>query len=150
MMTSLADKTKWITILLAGALIFSNTSCKKENNEIGSDIIGNRSGFNVQVTDTFDVIAYTSLADSVDTRFLSYYMLGQTNDPVIGKTTANLVTQFLYPVSGFSFTNFTIDSVVLQLRYAGPTAVYGNNTTQTIKVYEIAEDLPTSSSEYFY
>lgn len=150
MMICWKDRIKNLAYVLAASVILTNTSCKKENNEVGSDVLGNRSGFNVQVTDTFDVITYNCIADSVDTRFLSYYMLGQMNDPILGTTTANLVTQFLYPVSGFSFNNFTIDSVVLQLRYAGTTAFYGNNTQQTIKVYEITEDLPVSLNEYFY
>lgn len=144
------DRIKHFAYLLLTAVILINTSCKKENNEIGSDVIGNRSGFDVQVTDTFEVITYSSPADSVDTRFLSYYMLGQINDPVMGVTTTNIVTQFLYPVARFTFGDQTIDSVVLQLRYAGQTAIYGKNTEQTIKVYEVNEDLPTSLSEYFY
>lgn len=144
------DRTKHFAYLLLAAVVLINFSCKKENNEIGSDVIGNRSGFDVQVTDTFEVITYSSVADSVDTRFLTYYMLGQINDPVMGVTSANIVTQFLYPVAGFTFGNQTIDSVVLQLRYAGPSAIYGKNTEQTIKVYEVNEDLPTSLSEYFY
>lgn len=141
--------TRW-ACLMAVSVLLLNTSCKKENNEVGSDVIGNRSGFDVQVTDTFDVVAYSTASDSVDTRFLSYYMLGQMNDPELGVTSANLITQFLYPVSGFSFDNIEIDSVVLQLRYAGANALYGKNTSQTIKVYEITEDLPVSLDEYFY
>jgi hypothetical protein len=81
------DRIRHFAYLLLMAVILINTSCKKENNEIGSDVIGNRSGFDVQVTDTFEVITYSSPADSVDTRFLSYYMLGQINDPVMGITT---------------------------------------------------------------
>ncbi len=144
------DRIKKYAYLLLALAVLINSSCKKENNEIGSDVIGDRSGFDVQVTDTFEVITYSTKADSVDTRFLTYYMLGQINDPIMGITTTNIVTQFLYPVAGFSFANQTIDSVVLQLRYAGASGIYGKNTNQTFKVYEITEDLPTSLNEYFY
>ncbi len=143
------DRTKNAFLILLSVLFFS-ISCKKENNEIGSDVIGNRSGFDIQVTDTFTVISYSSVADSVDTRFASYYMLGQMNDPVLGISTSNLVTQFLYPVSNFTFSGMTIDSAVVQLRYAGKTALYGKNTTQTIKLYELTEDLNTSLDATFF
>lgn len=147
MTTCWADRTKSVVLmLLAFALVSS--SCKKENNEVGADGIG--SGFNVQVTDTFEVITYSSVADSVDTRYASYYMLGQMNDPILGVTTSNLVTQFLYPVSNFTFSGLTIDSAVVQLRYAGTTALYGNNTNQTIKLYELTEDLSTALDATFY
>ena len=149
MTTCWADRTKYSLLLLLAVALFS-ASCKKENNEIGSDVIGNRSGFEVKVTDTFDVITYSSAADSVDTRYASYYMLGQMNDPLLGITTSNIVTQFLYPVSNFSFSGMTIDSAVVQLKYAGTTALYGNNTSQTIKLYEVTEDLSTATDATFY
>lgn len=137
-----------IGILLIGA--FLNISCKKENNDIGSDVIGNRSGFDVRV-DTFDLVTYSAKADSVDTRFLTYYKLGQMNDPLLGVSTANIVTQFTIPFNQFSLNGATIDSVVLQLRYAGPEGIYGNAASkQTIRVYEVSEDLPVSLKEYFY
>lgn len=129
---------------------FFNISCKKENNEIGSEVIGGRSGFDVRV-DSFDLITYSTKADSVDTRFLTYYKLGQMNDPVMGISTANLITQFTIPFNQFSLSGATIDSVVLQLRYAGPEGIYGNaESKQTIRVYELNEDLPVALTEYFY
>ncbi|MES2689924.1 MAG: DUF4270 domain-containing protein [Bacteroidota bacterium] len=143
-------------LLLSGILFI--ISCKKEEdkNTVGSDVIGNRSGFDVRV-DTFDVIAYSVKADSVtSTNLLPYYLLGKMNDPALGTTTANIITQFSVPLNDFSFTG-TIDSVVLQLRYAGVKGIYGSNLIdQTIKVHELTEDLPvntpssSSSNKEFY
>lgn len=146
-----SDKTS-IRLLVGMLLVTSllNVSCKKENNEIGSEVIGNRSGFDTRV-DSFDLITYSTKADSVDTRFLTYYKLGQMNDPILGVSTANLATQFTIPFNLFSLGGATIDSVVLQLRYAGPEGIYGNvESNQTIRVYEINEDLPVALTEYFY
>lgn len=134
-------------LLLFGSILF-NISCKKEGdkNTVGSDVIGNRSGFDIRV-DTFDVIAYSVKADSVTTtNRLPYYLLGKLNDPILGTTTANIITQFVVPLNGFSFDG-TIDSVVLQMRYAGLKGIYGPNLTdQTIKVHELTEDLPVNTS----
>lgn len=140
------DRTKSFACLLFTAFILINTSCKKEvDNTVGSDVIGNRSGFETRV-DTLEAIAYSTKADSIDTRFLNYYLLGQMNDPILGTTNANLITQYSIPFDQFDFEGSVIDSVVLQLRYAGATGIYGNNTSQQVlKVYEVTEDLPVST-----
>lgn len=130
-------------LLVLSSILFI-ISCKKEEdkNTVGSDVIGNRSGFDIHV-DTFDVVAYSVKADSVTTtNRLPYYLLGKMNDPALGTTTANIITQFSVPLNGFTFDG-TIDSVVLQMRYAGLKGFYGSNLNdQTIKVYELTEDLP--------
>lgn len=130
-------------LLVLSSILFI-ISCKKEEdkNTVGSDVIGNRSGFDVRI-DTFDVIAYSVKADSVTTtNRLPYYLLGKMNDPALGTTTANIITQFNVPLNGFTFDG-TIDSVVLQMRYAGLKGIYGTNlVNQTIKVHELTEDLP--------
>ncbi|MCU0421483.1 MAG: DUF4270 domain-containing protein [Bacteroidia bacterium] len=145
MMNYWKDKIKPVYLPVLFAFILS--SCKKDPGNVGSDVIGNRAGYNIQVTDTFNVVAYSVPSDSVDTRGLTYYMLGSMHDPVLGVTTANIITQFALPVAGFSFNGNTIDSVVLQLRYAGKDGIYGNNTNQSIQVYELQEGLSESLSE---
>lgn len=152
MMTCWKDRIKIYNLTFLFLLILLQTACKKDvNNEVGSDIIGDRAGFDVKVTDTFDIVAFSAKADSFDTRYLGYYMLGQMYDPELGISTANITLQYGLPVANFSFGGATIDSVVLQLRYAGPLGIYGNaKTPQTIRVYEIAEDLPAyQTSPYF-
>ncbi len=72
-------------------------------------------------------------------------MLGSMNDPEIGTTKSAIATQVDLPYDAFPvFNTSTIDSIVLQIAYASSSSVYGNAaTTQTVKVYEITEDLPT-------
>jgi hypothetical protein len=135
-----------IMLFISSSIIFS-VSCKKENPDkdtVGSGVVGK--GFDLKV-DTLDVIAFSSVADSIDTRFLNYYLLGHMNDPVLGKTTANMILQCGLPFNNFSLGDAIIDSVVLQIRFAGATSYYGDITAnQQITLYEITEDLPTATN----
>ncbi|MES2560736.1 MAG: DUF4270 domain-containing protein [Bacteroidota bacterium] len=130
--------------------LFLLVSCRKNEDTVGSDFIGAIVGFDIQSSDTTQVIAYTSRHDSVETDRLSYFMLGEMNDPEIGTTKTAIATQLdlpTYPVP--TLDTATIDSIVLQLPYGGPTASYGNLTTvQTIKVYELNEDLRFTKKLY--
>jgi hypothetical protein len=133
--------TPFLIILIGFFLL---VSCRKNEDTVGSDFIGARVGFDVQSSDTSSAIAYTSLHDSFPTNKLSYYMLGTMNDPNFGTITAAIATQIGIPSIGFEgFKKFTIDSIVLQLKYAGSSSLYGNSsTTQIFKVYELSEGLP--------
>jgi hypothetical protein len=126
--------------------LFLLVSCRKNEDTVGSDFVGAIVGFNVQSSDTASVVAYTSVHDSLFTNKLSYFMLGSMNDPEIGTTKTAIATQVELPYNEFPlFTTLTIDSIVLQLTYATPTSALGNKSSvQTIRVYELNEDLPTT------
>ncbi len=144
------DRTKPLFLLF---LVFFSlfTDCRKDNsNTIGADFIGTRNGYNIVSTDTSSIILYSSQCDSIPTKSLTYFMLGNMNDPIFGKSTSNIYTQFSLP-SGFGFGGAVIDSVVLQLGFVSNSSYYGNITTQQdISVYELKEQLsPISDSGYF-
>ncbi|MFI5221029.1 MAG: DUF4270 family protein [Bacteroidia bacterium] len=144
-------KTNRIAILLVFSLILV-TSCRKDNsNTIGADFIGLRNGFNIFTSDSAEIICFSSRQDSVPTQSFYYYSLGDMNDPLMGKTKANIFAQFSLPLSGFSLNGGTIDSVFLQLKYVTNTSFYGNlQTPQQISVYELKEPLFASAdSNYF-
>jgi Domain of unknown function (DUF4270) len=144
------DRTKQFSILFL-VFVFLFTACRKDNsNTIGADFIGARNGFNALSTDTSTIILFSSRCDSVPTRSLTNFMLGDMNDPIFGKTKSNIYTQFSAP-SGFSFGGLTIDSVVLQLGFVSTTSFYGNiSTPQDISVYELKEQLINiADSGYF-
>ena len=129
--------------------VFLFTACRKDNsNTIGADFIGSRNGF--KSTDTSTILLFSSVCDSVPTKSLTNYMLGDMNDPIFGKSKSNIYTQFSAP-TGFSFGGQTIDSVVLQLGFVSTTSYYGNITTsQDISVYELKEQLINiADSGYF-
>jgi len=144
------DRTKQFLLLFL-VFVFLFTACRKDNsNTIGADFIGARNGFNALSTDTSSIILFSSKCDSVPTRSLTYFMLGDMNDPIFGKTKSNIYTQFSVP-QGFSFGGLTIDSIVLQLGYVSTTSFYGNiSTPQDISVYELKEQLINiADSGYF-
>ncbi len=141
------DRTNALLLLLLIGFIIP--SCRKNENTVGDDFVGALVGFNVKSVDTTRIVAYTSLDDSVPTRFVSYYLLGDMNDPDFGASEASIITQYIPPTlsSGWNNSSIRIDSIVLQLKYVGNNFKYGNlNSTQTIKVYELAEDLKDDSS----
>lgn len=148
MTISSKDRIKAVASILLAFVLFLG-SCKKDGETIGSDFVG--SGFNVITVDTFDLITYSSKQDTSPTRELTYYMLGDMNDPLFGTSKANIITQYNLPVLQFNFDNHPIDSIVLQMQYTGTTAIYGNQSTpQTLKVYEITEDLSESIDTPYY
>jgi hypothetical protein len=128
-------------------------SCSKEEKSTGSNIVADRTPFDIRVSDTATLQVFTTRADSVNTSRLSLYMVGSINDPALGASAANLYTNVSLPVNQFSFgPNFSgIDSIVLQLVYGSTSAYYGTlGTEQRIKLFEMNEGLSASpDSTYF-
>ena len=141
------NKLSYIGFLL---LFFIQSSCKKDIDTAGYNIIGQGKDLNVIYTDTFTVEAYTVQMDTLATHRQSYYMLGAMNDADFGTTKAHIITEFNLPggASSFTFGGATakIDSVVLQLPFATSTSYYGDtNSIQEFQVYTLAENLSFDS-----
>lgn len=144
-------KTKPIRLpvfLLTGMLLLLlfNT-CKKDPYEIGIDLLPPSDTLNVLVTDTCTVYAYSEMIDSIRTDEPSTISLGAIMDPVFGKTTMGLYTQFILSAYTPDFgTNPVLDSVVAVLYYY---SYYGDTTTtQSLRVYEVSEDFYHDSIYY--
>ena len=122
-------------------------SCKKDPYEIGIDILPPNDTLGVYQTDTITVFAYSVVQDSIRTDEYSYGLLGAVMDPVFGKTTASVYTQFSLSSEDADFgTNPVLDSLVLILYYEG---YYGDTTTlQHLKIWELSQDLSADSSYY--
>lgn len=131
------------TLLVSVSFFIVFNSCRKNESTVGADFVGNIVGFNVIVSDTASLVAYTAIQDSFPTKSLNYYMLGAMNDPEFGSSFANIGVQVSTPIEGYSYpAGANIDSVILQIAYATPTSYYGNtNTVHNIKVYELDEQL---------
>ncbi|NDC31249.1 MAG: DUF4270 family protein, partial [Bacteroidetes bacterium] len=147
------DKINKLSFLGLLLLFITQTSCKKDIDTAGYNIIGQGKDLNVIYTDTFLVEAYTVQMDTLATHRQSYYMLGAMNDAEFGTTKAHIITQFNLP-NGFSTFSFggasaKIDSVVLQLPFATSTSYYGNiGTTQDIQVLRLTDTLSFDSIYY--
>ena len=122
-------------------------SCKEEPYGIGYDILPTTDTLGVYQTDTVTVIAYTVIEDSIRTDEASYGLFGAIMDPVFGKTSVNVYTQFRLSSEGVDFgQNPVLDSLVLVLYYDG---YYGDTSAlQRVKVWELSEDLYTDSTYY--
>ncbi|WP_299225330.1 DUF4270 domain-containing protein [uncultured Psychroserpens sp.] len=109
-------------------------ACDKDFATIESDIVNsdNATHFDALSRD-YDVIAYSKALPPVQTNGLPVNLLGIYNDPVYGKTTANLVTQLrpltFDPIFG-SGSGVVLDSVVITVPYfSRATEVQGNGVT---------------------
>lgn len=134
------------TFLLA---LFVGTSCKKKDNKLGLNALDENELLNSASVDTFSLVTFTILDDSVITKDPAYAVLGAYNDPKFGPMEASFYTQLR--LSGvnpnFGGDPITIDSVVLGLEYAG---YYGDFSPLNLEVLEIAEDLSSDSTYYAF
>ncbi|HYG50971.1 MAG TPA: DUF4270 family protein, partial [Flavobacteriales bacterium] len=121
------------------------SSCKKETTDVGLNIQPEDDLFNSSVIDTFAIESYTVLEDSIRTDELSNTVLGSYVDPVFGKTTSSVYTQLGLSTPTSTVDLVTIDSVKLQLRYAG---YYGKLDAQNFSVQRITEKFFKDSPYY--
>ena len=103
-------------LFLVGIVAFFS-SCDKDFNEIGTDIIGSdHFGLFQDVSNT--VIAYNQTIGSVETSNLSINSLGYYNNPFFGKTRASVVSQVILDTINQTIgTNPTVTKVELSLPY---------------------------------
>lgn len=149
-------KTKNLTaikhlIVFLSVIALAYSSCKKDTNTLAVDFINPDSTFNGKF-ETVGLNAYTAPNDSLPTHTQSLYILGAINDPIFGKSSAEIVTSYSIPNTAASFSfgnNAVVDSVVLQLRIGNDSTWIGDvNAIHDIKVYEMTEKLSYDSVYY--
>lgn len=98
--------------------------------------------------DTVTVRATTVREDSIVTNTLRQYPLGYFNDPVLGKTSANIALSLTMVSGNTTFgTAPVLDSAVLVLHYGDE--FYGDSTSKfQIEVRQLAEPLNKSKTYY--
>jgi|GEM_PF-137991 len=131
------------------ALIILFGACKKEESEIGSDLQGE--GLAVLITDTFALVTYPELIDSMESDETSINLLGAYNDPIFGGVNCGFVTQLVPEATTQSFpalADLTMDSVVLSLRFASIN-YYANLEDITVEIYEIDDVLQRDDQTYY-
>ena len=125
---------------------------------IGSDFLEDEKS-SLNFLDSFDLTFHTLRTDSVVvhsdnvSKQLIVYLLGHLNDPIFGRSTAEIYAQPLLPGQGSVLRTttenpVTLDSVVLQLRY-DTLGLYGTlSDPVTIEVYRMREN-PDFREDYF-
>lgn len=145
-------KTMYLAICLACLSTLFVSSCKKEINTIGVDIVG-ENPLNVLTIDTITVEVHSELIDSLRTDELTTHLVGAYRDPVFGLNNASVYTQFRLSEStqGFDFgSNAQPDSLVLYVKYK-QYQVFGDTLyTQHLSAYELDEELFRDTSYYAF
>lgn len=114
-------------------VIIALASCEEDFSNINTNIIDQN--FTAELDESKTVIAYSKKIPSVQTNGLPVYQLGIYNDPVYGKTTANLLAQVTLRDGDVApdFGDCTVlDSVVLYLPFFSDAVVNGDKTTYTL------------------
>ena len=133
--------------LIISVLVVLCVSCSKTTESIGNGLLSENDHIGTSYVDTLQLNCHSERIDSLYTKGLTTVLLGSMMDPVMGLTNANLFTQLhISSTSHYFGDSPIIDSVVLQLAYAG---YYGDTTTmQTVHIYELADTLSGSDSYY--
>ncbi len=136
--------------LLLIVLGFAYSSCK-EPELVGIEVLPD-DGYGVAWVDSFTVELSTVTDDSVITSNTSssIYLLGDMNDPELGRTRAEFYTQFRLPSASLTFlAGSVVDSIVLNIVYAG---AYGDVSkfggAQRFGVYPL-EDVIYDTTTYY-
>lgn len=122
-------------------------SCKKDDANIGGEISDNPGSLVTSLTDTFKIVTYSRIEDSVITSERSNPMLGAYKSEELGLVVSGLFAS-LTPDSldrTFPTTDFKIDSFYLKLDIVD---VYGLPTNQTFEVYRATEFVNEDSLYY--
>lgn len=90
-----------------GMLMLLTLSCEQEISTIGDGVVGSEP-FETD-TEVFDVFAYNRKINAVQTNKLPIYQLGHFNDPVYGRTEAQITTQVRLAngLGGINFGRYT-------------------------------------------
>jgi len=141
-------------LLLLVSLFFG---CKNDPAKIGFDIQPEGEKLTVIASDTATIFAHSVFLDSVRTDKTSRTMLGSYHDPVFGTSTVALNLQFRLSTASLELGESPVlDSIVLSLQYTSMKLsgldeifAYGDTTTtQTLRLFEIAEPLYSDSIYY--
>ena len=131
-------------------LLLVATACNKQDSGLGKDIIDPNALLNGTTTDTFELITYSIVEDSTETKNASNVLLGSYVDPKFGKVEASVYTELRLPGLNPDFGDaslIVIDSFVLAVEYVG---YYGDLSAQTFEVYELTDSLQNAATVKYY
>jgi hypothetical protein len=112
--------------------------CVSPPDYLGGDLIPDQDKFNVKYDTTFVLSGYTVPYDTVITMMFQDAILGETFDPVFGRTKSSFVTQILPSVNAHKYgTEVTVDSAFLVLRLRSK---FGNEPIN-VGVYQLTDSL---------
>lgn len=142
-------------LVMASALVFLIGSCKKEDSKVGLELQPESDKVRVLNFNAADIKMTTVIDEVSTTQNLSRVLIGQIEDPIMGKRNASFYAQIkpagdLLDLSFFTqsgnASDLVVDSVLLSLSYYPDEILYGTDDAQTIEVFKITEDWAADSS----
>ena len=131
------------------AISFLLFACNKKPDRVGIGIQPTTEELSVLFDNSTGLLSHSLMEDSVrtDANVIQTGMTGSMMDPVFGRTTANIFSQFRLSENGHNFgTDPILDSMVLSLRYS---SFYGDSTSsQTIRIYELDQNMDADTAYY--
>ncbi|MFP4525879.1 MAG: DUF4270 family protein [Bacteroidales bacterium] len=134
-------KLSYLTLFAFIAL----AGCEEDPNELGSSLIEPFDSSNVVIDSSFSLSTYLYKRDSLNTANLPYVVMGKTEDPFYGVTSAGFFTQLAYSSSYGFGDNPEADSLFL---YLVVNEQYQANRSADIKVYQL--NTPLRLDEKYY
>ncbi|MBC7641983.1 MAG: DUF4270 domain-containing protein [Flavobacterium sp.] len=130
-------------IIFLLSIIIVISSCDKDVNEIGANLVGNDHYGYSSYTDA-SVIAFTQKTGPVPTNNLPVNQLGIYDNKVFGKTVANFATKLELATLGLTFSSPIVTSVTLNIPYYSTITSTDNNGRPIYKLDSITGKYPTS------
>lgn len=122
----------------------------KESDTLGGNLLPSADQSLFKTSSKFNLTAFTIKEDSIKSDDLSISLLGSYVDPVFGKSTASMISQFVSSTNQIDFgTNPIADSIVLTMTYSG---YYGkinkSDGLQKVRIYRVTTGILKDSSYY--
>ena len=108
------------------------TSCEEDLTTIGSGVVGGEPFKNNKAV--FDVFAYNKKVKAVSTNRLPIYQLGIYDDPLYGKTEAQVTTQVLLPSGSPTFGTYSQELEDTE-NTSVPAQIQENETVESVYLY---------------
>jgi len=122
--------------------------CEKDTGELGENLVGD-DGFIVEVRTDIPLVTYTMLRDSIASLFPSRLVIGHSNDPEFGQSSAGFVTQLRPESTNPLFgDNAVVDSVWLVLEYETPPHTGKLPMPLQIEVHRLREAIDLDREYY--
>lgn len=117
------------------------SSCKKEDQILGIDVLQPSDILTTCVDSVSTTISFSTLKDdSIRSEYITY-MVGENYDDVFGKSRAGYATRMYLQGMMGDLTDFKLDSVCLRLSKSAKYAYGDTNVAQIFSVYELLQDI---------
>lgn len=126
------------------------SSCKKQDGNIIIDGQSNNNQLDIFRADSFTLLTRTIPEDSLPGNGISYSLLGEMNDPILGKSKASIFAKMLILEPENNFPNgIEPDSAILYIPMVDGLNFYGDHLTkQRLQIFQLTEAIAANNVYY--